>query len=325
MKRLIIFLGLFLYALTSFVSAQEKLRVAVFDPTISGKDFDEGTGVIVREMVSSAIVNTGKYTIIERSLIDKILSEQKFSNSGAVDDSQISQIGKLAGANKVVLSVLSSAGNRGLLSLKVIDVESASIESQKTQMVDNKSKIYDIITPLALEVIGEQASTATSSQEKTKSGSGSVSAAGVGEAIGTGIGALFGRKNNNSSSTSVTPAKSDKEKFAERMNEEEGTDFIVSSSSETSGGDVNLVFNGFSYGKNPDVQIYVDDVLVGHGTLNQGFSVFFTDNRPGKHRVKLEWSGTVTSKTYEINTGVKKRFLFEYVKGGFGYEFQLKK
>ena len=320
MKRLIIFLGLFLFVSTSFVSAQEsKLRVAVFDPTISGSDFDEGTGVIIREMVSSALVNTGKYIIIERSLIDKILKEQKFSNSGAVDDSQISQIGKLAGANKVVLSVISSAGNKGLLSLKMIDVESASIENQKTQLVD-KSKILDIITPLALEMIGEQnTTTVASGSEKSKGGSAS-----VGEVIGAGIGGLLGKKNNNSSSSSVTPAKSNRDQFAERMNQEEGTDFSVSSGS-SGNGSIELVFNGFSYGKNPDAMIYVDGVHVGNGTLNQGFSVFFSDNNPGKHQVKIEWSGTVTSKNYEIYTGVKKRFIFDYVKTGFGYDFQLKK
>ena len=271
-------------------------------------------------MVSSTIVNTGKYIIIERSLIDKILKEQAFANSGAVDDSQISRIGKLAGANKVILSVLSSAGNKGLLSIKVIDVESASIDSQKTQLVD-KSKILDIITPLALEVIGEQASSAAPAQEKSGGG-----ISGAGATIGTGTGNMLGGKNKNSSSSSVTPAKSDKERFAERMNQEEGTDFAGSSLSGAAGSEtVNLVFNGYSYSKNPDVQIYVDGELIGQGTLNQGFSVFFNDNRPGKHQVKLEWSGTVTSKNYEINTGTKKRFDFDYVKGGFGYEFQLKK
>jgi hypothetical protein len=156
MKHFIVFLCLFMLVPKLFLRAQEnKLRVAVFDPNISGKAFDEGAGIIIREMVSSALVNTNKYIIIERSLIDKIINEQKFSNSGIVDDSQISEIGKLAGANKVVSSVLSSAGDKGLLSLKMIDVETAKIESQKTRLV-KQSEILDVITTLTLELIGEQ-------------------------------------------------------------------------------------------------------------------------------------------------------------------------
>jgi len=165
-KNRIIFICLFILTWFSLQAQNEKLRIAIFDPAISGSNFDEGTGVIIREMVSTVIVNSGKYTIIERSLIDKVLREQNFANSGAVDDSQISQIGKLAGANKVILSVLSSSGNRGLLSLKMIDVESANIESQKTQVVE-LTKILDIITPLALELIGEKSATPVSIQDNS--------------------------------------------------------------------------------------------------------------------------------------------------------------
>lgn len=151
---------IFLLCLLSFISrpllAQEpKMRVAVFDPSFSGKTFDESTVVVIREMISSTIVNSGKYNIVERSLIDKILREQKFSNSGAVDADQISALGKLAGANKVILSVLSSTGSRHLLSLKMIDVESANVESQKTRLV-KQNEIISVITPLALELIGEE-------------------------------------------------------------------------------------------------------------------------------------------------------------------------
>ncbi len=331
MKRLIIFLGLFLYALTAFVSAQEsKQRIAVFDPAISGNNFDEGAGVIIREMVSSVIVNTGRYIIIERSLIDRILKEQKFSNSGAVDDSQISQIGKLAGASKVVLSVLSSAGNKGLLSLKLIDVESAGIESQKTQLVD-RSEILDIVMPLALEVIGEQPTSAVPTPENLKGGSTGTS---IKDVVEREIGALSGDKNQHLPlSPPVIPAKSDEQKVTERIytdpiysnqNNEEKKDFSASFPSKTSE-DITLFFAGFSHSKNPDVEIYVDGVHIGNGKLNQGFSVSFSDKHAGKHEVKIKWSGTISSKTYEINTENKKRFVFEYARGGFGYEFKLKK
>ncbi|MDR1553916.1 MAG: CsgG/HfaB family protein [Prevotellaceae bacterium] len=274
MKRFIIFLCLLMLVPKSFLWAQEtKLRVAVFDTNVSGKGFDESAGVIIREMVSSALVNTNKYTIIERSLIDKILSEQKFSNSGVVDDSQATELGKLAGANKVILSVLSSASDRGLLSLKMIDVQSASIESQKTKLV-RQSEILDVITSLALELIGEQSEQMPAAKEQFTGNAGS------------------GVKTN-------LPT------------------VVV-------GNSISLEFSGFKHSKNPNATIYVDDVKIGTGTLNEGFSVSFADNNQVKREVKIEWTETVDTKTFSINTNKKKRFIFEYAKTGFGYAFQLK-
>lgn len=285
-----------LCGLTSFLSAQEqkeKERVAIFDPAGTAKNMDESMAVVVREMVSSAIVNTGKYNIVERSLIDRILKEQKFSNSGAVDESQISAIGKLAGADKVVLSVFTSAGSdKVMLSLKIIDVESASVESQKTKVVKSDA-LLDEITPLALALIGEEME-----METKKESRGSLKA------------------------TSKSESASSKEAFVERNSDIITSDF--SSSSQAKSEEVVLEFPGFSHGKNPSVQLFVDGKSVGSGTLNQGFSIRFTDNRPGKHTVKAEWSDTVSSKTYTINTAARRHYIFEYTKTGFGYAFQLK-
>lgn len=129
-----------------------KLRVAVFDPTSSGTAIDEGTKVAIREIISSTIVNAGNYDIVERSLLEKVMQEQSFSNSGAVDDSDATEIGKLAGANKVVLSVVTLTGGRNMLSVKMIDVKTASIERQKVKVVAS-GELLDVVEPITLSLI----------------------------------------------------------------------------------------------------------------------------------------------------------------------------
>ena len=59
----------------------EKLRVAVFDATSSGKSINENTKIAVREIISSTLVNTGKYTIVEHSSLNKAMKGQVFSNT----------------------------------------------------------------------------------------------------------------------------------------------------------------------------------------------------------------------------------------------------
>ncbi|MDR2065516.1 MAG: CsgG/HfaB family protein [Prevotellaceae bacterium] len=156
----------FILIAATFISlpAQEtKLRVAVFDPSASGSIIDDGTKIVVREIISSVFVNTGDYTIVERSLLDKIMKEQAFSNSGIVDDSQATELGKLAGANKVVLSVITQTGNRGMLSIKIIDVMSATIDKQKAKVVDYNA-FLDEIEPLTRSLLGEEVEESGQSQ-----------------------------------------------------------------------------------------------------------------------------------------------------------------
>ncbi|MDE7379333.1 MAG: CsgG/HfaB family protein [Paraprevotella sp.] len=133
-----------------------KLRVAVFDPTSSGTSIDEGTKVAIREIISSTIVNAGNYDIVERSLLEKVMQEQSFSHSGAVDDNDATEIGKLAGANKVVLSVVTLTGGRNMLSVKMIDVKTASVERQKVKVVAS-GELLDVIEPLTLSLVDASA------------------------------------------------------------------------------------------------------------------------------------------------------------------------
>ena len=69
MKKLLLVLCSLLLAGTVWAE-DEKLRIAVFDPTSSGTSIDEGTKVAIRELISSTIVNTGRHNIVERSLLE---------------------------------------------------------------------------------------------------------------------------------------------------------------------------------------------------------------------------------------------------------------
>ncbi|MDR1170793.1 MAG: CsgG/HfaB family protein [Prevotellaceae bacterium] len=277
MKRMIFLISLLLLAQHLFAQ-EEKLRVAVFDPTSSGAAIDEGSKVAVRELVSSTFVNTGKYNIVERSLIEKVMKEQEFSNSGVVDDTQATEIGKLAGAHKVVISVISQVGGRNMLSIKVIDVKTATIDQQKTKIV-HANDLLDAVEPLTLELLGMPVIV----KPPTSPNSGTV----------------------KEKTPDVKPV-------------------VPSPPNTASEGDIVLYFAGFSSNKNLVARIFVDGTLVGNGTLSQGFSVSFPESRAGIYKVRIEWS-SIGTKTYDLDTRVKKRFEFEYVRGGFGYEFRLKK
>ena len=149
----ILFLGVVAIRAQDEKIQESKLRVAVFDPTSSSVAIDEGTRDAVRELISSTFVNTGKYIMVERSLLQQVIKEQKISNTDGFDESKATELGRLIGANKVVLSVVSLVGGRNMLSIKLIDVKTATIDQQKTRIVSTND-LLDIVEPVTLDLLG---------------------------------------------------------------------------------------------------------------------------------------------------------------------------
>ncbi|MDE7408476.1 MAG: CsgG/HfaB family protein [Muribaculaceae bacterium] len=135
----------------SVMANDSKLRVAIFDPIVSSTNMDNDIMSSIREIITSTIVNSGKYNTVERSLLEKVFQEQAFSNSGVVDDSNAVEIGKLTGANKVVVSLVSPSGSKTMfsgtkhmVSIKIIDVKTANIDKQKVKVIKTGDLLNEI-------------------------------------------------------------------------------------------------------------------------------------------------------------------------------------
>ena len=111
------------------LQAQGDRKVAVFDPAGS---VDKALLEIVREEISSVVVNTKGFTVLERQLINKVLEENRFQESGLVNEAQISDIGKRMGADYVFVSTISQLGENYYISCKMIEVSTARIDKQFT-------------------------------------------------------------------------------------------------------------------------------------------------------------------------------------------------
>ena len=116
-------------AFTSSIIAQEEIKVAVFDPVA---DIDKTLIEILREEISSTIVNTKGFVALERQLINKVLEENRFQGSGLVGEAQISEIGRVMGADYVLVTTISTLGTNYYISCKLVEVTTAQIKMQET-------------------------------------------------------------------------------------------------------------------------------------------------------------------------------------------------
>jgi curli biogenesis system outer membrane secretion channel CsgG len=95
------------------------IRVAVLDfdyatvakksEAIFGKDVDVGKGMA--NLVAANLANSGRYTVVDRATVDKILAEQNFSVSDRADPMSAEKIGKLVGADAVIVGSVTQFGN----------------------------------------------------------------------------------------------------------------------------------------------------------------------------------------------------------------------
>ena len=96
-----------------------KKRVAVLDfdyatvmsnsAAIFGSNVDIGKGIT--DLLVTYLVKDGTYSVLERKAMDKILAEQNFSNSDRANPTTAAKIGKLLGADAIIVGSITQFGN----------------------------------------------------------------------------------------------------------------------------------------------------------------------------------------------------------------------
>lgn len=100
-------------------SAQQKKRVAILDfeygtvqnwvDGMFGANVDIGKGI--SDLLVEKLLNTGQYSIIERSALDKVLKEQNFSNSDRADSASAAKIGQILGVDAIITGSITQFGS----------------------------------------------------------------------------------------------------------------------------------------------------------------------------------------------------------------------
>jgi curli biogenesis system outer membrane secretion channel CsgG len=108
---------------SSMLFAQGKLRVAVvdFENKSTWHWWGDRLGEAAADVFVTDLLNTGKFTMIEREKIDAILAEQQLGASGAVTSQTAAKIGKLLGVDLILTGSITQfsvdttkAGFRGI-------------------------------------------------------------------------------------------------------------------------------------------------------------------------------------------------------------------
>ena len=116
--------------------------IAVFDLEARGK-VDKDISYPLTESIRREIVKSGKYEVIDRSNMDKVLGEQKLQLSGCVSGECIVEAGQLLGVGRIITGSVSLIGSTYYLSLSLVNVETGKIEDVSEDKC--KCEIDDLI------------------------------------------------------------------------------------------------------------------------------------------------------------------------------------
>ncbi len=89
------------YARSPVLDTKPIWRTVVLPPSYSNPS-TLSSAVGLDDYAGMALLRTGNFSLIDRSIVDQILDEQEFSYSGVVDPATAVQLGKLLGAEAVM-------------------------------------------------------------------------------------------------------------------------------------------------------------------------------------------------------------------------------
>ncbi len=108
MRTKIVFSILLMFIAGSAFAAKPVVGVAEFQNDTSAGWWTGGVGRELAGMLANELSGTGKFKVVEREKLDKVLDEQDLADSGRISKSSGAKIGKLTGAQYLVVATLSS-------------------------------------------------------------------------------------------------------------------------------------------------------------------------------------------------------------------------
>lgn len=142
---------------TSARAEFKKTKITVLDFQIQGgKNDNPDLGKIVAEWIITALVQEGRFDVIERRLLEKVLQEQKFGVSGVVDESSASKLGKVLGAKIVITGTVLEFQNVLEVNARILEVESSSIiAAESVKSTSGAARLEDLVVEMAQKIISD--------------------------------------------------------------------------------------------------------------------------------------------------------------------------
>ena len=128
-------------------SPSGKMNVAVSD--LSAEGVSQSDASIVADWLRGALVSSGAYTVVERSAMQKVLSEQAFQQTGCTSAECAVKLGKLLNVQRMIVGSFGKFLDSYVLNVRVVDIETGRVVSSDTANGSTTREVETNIKALA--------------------------------------------------------------------------------------------------------------------------------------------------------------------------------
>ena len=146
------------------VSAQVQTRIAVL-PFSSEEKISPAVLTYLTEVFTVEMVNSNNFVVVERSKLDAALKEMKFQRGELFDEGSAVELGKMSGAEMVFFGTIFRFGNKNVISVKGMDIKTATLKYAKQANGDTDIKLEAAIKTIAAQITKDEHGVAAGSEE----------------------------------------------------------------------------------------------------------------------------------------------------------------
>jgi hypothetical protein len=140
MRNFLTFAALFALPAAAFAQARGGPTIAVAEVTARG-NLDPDLASEANDALTDQLVSDGRFRVVERQQIAKVMKEQMLAQSGVMSDEVQIKVAQLVGARFIVLGTVSTKGRSYAISLRALDSESAQVAFAETLRVGSEEQI----------------------------------------------------------------------------------------------------------------------------------------------------------------------------------------
>jgi len=137
-------------------SEPERMRIAIVDFETMGGDIGfKDVGSIVAEWLITSFVQSGRFEVVERSQLQKILEEQKLALSGLVAQETAVKLGKVLGVKVIISGTLIKMKDTIEINARLIDTQDGSIIKAEKRKAERVADLESAVEDLATQIKGD--------------------------------------------------------------------------------------------------------------------------------------------------------------------------
>jgi len=127
------------------MTESSKQKVAVIEFSDLGGNISELGKYLSEELITRLFI-TGKFEVIERRLLNKVLDEQKLSVSDLIDPNSIKELGKILGVDAVVSGTVTDLGTSLKINARIISTETGLVFSVAAAEIHKDKSIEKLMS-----------------------------------------------------------------------------------------------------------------------------------------------------------------------------------